>query len=218
MLRQVWRPALLAAGLVVAGLVLQRVPLGGSAGTLTQLAAMRGPGGALLFVAVATVLCAVGLPRQIAAYGAGYAYGVWPGIILVLAVQLIACAANFYWARLVARDWAQRLMRRRWHGRLAKLDAFLTENPFSATLTLRLLPVGNNLALNLLAGLSGIAAVPFLAGSAIGYLPQTVIFALIGGGVRVDRSLQLAVGVALFAISAAVGILLLRRFRAVVPV
>ncbi|MFQ3622569.1 MAG: VTT domain-containing protein, partial [Acetobacteraceae bacterium] len=131
------------------------------------------------------------------------------GTQLALSAMILGCAASFFYARLIGRDWA----RRRISGRLARLDRFLAENPFTATLTMRLLPVGNNLALNLLAGLSGVAAVPFLAASAVGYLPQTVVFALLGKGVRVDGVVQIALGAALFAASALLGLLLLRRHR-----
>ncbi|MDT8262249.1 TVP38/TMEM64 family protein, partial [Roseomonas sp. DSM 102946] len=72
----------------------------------------------------------------------------------------------------------------------------------------------NNLALNLLAGLSGVAAGPFLLGSAIGYVPQTAVFVLLGEGVAVNQSTQIALGVALFALSALLGWWLLRRHRA----
>jgi hypothetical protein len=44
-------------------------------------------------------------------------------------------------------------------------------------------------------------------------LPQTVIFALLGAGVQVQRSEEIAVGIALFAIAAALGLILLRRWR-----
>jgi uncharacterized membrane protein YdjX (TVP38/TMEM64 family) len=97
---------------------------------------------------------------------------------------------------------------------LRPLRDILAGSPFNATLALRLLPVGNNLALNLLAGMAAIGLVPFLAASAIGYLPQTVVFALLGKGVRVDGAWQLALAVALFVVSAAIGFLLLRRHRA----
>ena len=90
----------------------------------------------------------------------------------------------------------------------------LAGSPFNATLALRLLPVGNNLALNLLAGMAGVSLVPFLAGSAIGYLPQTVVFALLGKGIRVDGAWQLGLGVGLFVVSAVIGLLLLRQHKA----
>ena len=43
---------------------------------------------------------------------------------------------------------------------------------------------------------------------AIGYLPQTVVFALLGKGIRVDGAWQLALAVALFVVSAALGFVL----------
>jgi uncharacterized membrane protein YdjX (TVP38/TMEM64 family) len=62
--------------------------------------------------------------------------------------------------------------------------------------------------------MAGISLLPFLAGSAIGYVPQTVVFALLGKGIRVDGAWQLALGVALFVVSAAIGLVLLRRHQA----
>ena len=44
---------------------------------------------------------------------------------------------------------------------------------------------------------------------AIGYLPQTVVFALLGKGIRVDGAWQLGLGVGLFVVSAVIGLLLL---------
>jgi uncharacterized membrane protein YdjX (TVP38/TMEM64 family) len=54
----------------------------------------------------------------------------------------------------------------------------------------------------------------FLAGSLVGYVPQTVIFALLGSGVHVGERQQLEAGVALFFASAALGALLWQRGRA----
>ena len=76
---------------------------------------------------------------------------------------------------------------------------------------LRLLPVGNNVLLNVAAGVSGVSAGWFLVGSAIGYLPQTIVFALLGGGTRFDRRLELALAAGLFLASALVGLALYRR-------
>ena len=74
--------------------------------------------------------------------------------------------------------------------------------------------MGNNLALNLLAGMAGIAPAPFLAASALGYLPQTVVFALLGKGVRVDGAWQIGLAAALLAVSVGIGFGLLRRHSA----
>jgi len=196
------RPALLLAGLLAAGLALRALPPG--AGGLAH------PGqGAGTFVLVAALACAVGAPRQAAAFAAGYAFGFWEGAGLAWLASALACIGNFAWARAVGREWVKRRLR----GRLARLDRFLAAQPFTATLTLRLLPVGNNLVVNLAAGVSAIAAGPFLAASVIGYLPQTAIFALLGEGVQVARATRIAIGVALFAASAISGAMLLRQLR-----
>lgn len=206
------KPLLLLLGLLLAGGALRLVQMQGGANLLAGLSASRDPRAALGLVAVGTLLCAVGLPRQLVAFAAAYAFGAAPGGALALLVQVLSCCLDFAWARAVARDWASRRIAA--SPRLARLDDRLAAHPFSATLTLRLLPVGNNLLLNLLAGVSAVPALPFLAASTLGYLPQTAVFALIGSGAHVARGTQLLIGLILFAVSAAVGILLLRRTKA----
>jgi uncharacterized membrane protein YdjX (TVP38/TMEM64 family) len=208
------RLLLLAAGLAAAGLVLRE--LGAAPGTEWVDRHVRGQGalGEAVFLAVGAVAAAVGVPRQGVAFLGGYAFGAARGSGLALAAQLLGCALSFYWARLVGRDWAERRLAGRFGRRLRPLRDALADSPFGATLAIRLLPVGNNLALNLLAGMSGIAALPYLAGSAIGYVPQTVVFALLGKGVRVDGLWQVALSAALLAASVALGLRLLRRHRA----
>jgi uncharacterized membrane protein YdjX (TVP38/TMEM64 family) len=161
----------------------------------------------LTLLGAGAALTALGVPRQAVAFAAGYGFGAWRGGALAMAAQMLGCCADFWWARAVAREWAVRRLR----GRLARLDAALAARPFLATLTLRLLPVGNNLLLNLLGGISGLRARPFLAATLIGYVPQTAVFAVAGSGVHLDRSVQLTAAAVLFAISAALGLVLLRR-------
>jgi uncharacterized membrane protein YdjX (TVP38/TMEM64 family) len=96
---------------------------------------------------------------------------------------------------------------------MARLDAQLSAQPFMASLTLRLLPVGNNVVLSLLAGLSSVSAPAFLVASAIGYVPQTLVFALLGSGVQVSHTEQIVLGGVLFVASAVLGIVLMRRWK-----
>lgn len=198
------QPALLFLGLIVAGLALRGMGL--DAGI-----AIAGRNGPAAFLIVAAAACTVGIPRQVVAYAGGLAFGFWVGAALALAAEAIGCAADLFWARLAARTWAVRWLARADGGRLDRLHRFLVANAFTATLTLRLLPVGNNLLLNLLAGVSGVAAGPFLLASVLGYVPQTVVFALLGGGMRVSQGAQVALAVGLFAVSIALGLILLRR-------
>ncbi len=209
------RPLLLLGGLVGAGLLLRLLPAGGVAGLLAHEAGEGGPWQAIDLAALGAALCAVGVPRQVVCYACGLAFGVREGALLALAAQLAGCAANLLWARLAARDWAaRRLSGRLSGGRLARLDRAIAERPFAATLSLRLLPVGNNLLLNLAAGVSSVAAWPFLAASALGFVPQTLVFALAGSGAQIGHGTQLLLAGLLFAVSAALGWFLLARMRA----
>lgn len=209
---------LLAAGLGLAGWLLRE--MGGAPGGDQAEAWVQRFGlqqtlwGEAAFLAVGTVACAIGVPRQAVAFLGGYAFGPVLGGALSLLAQLLGCAAAYGWARLVGRGWAERRLAGRFGRRLRPLRDSLAASPFGATLALRLLPVGNNLALNLLAGLSGIPAAAFLVGSLVGYLPQTAIFALAGAGVAVDRTSQLVLAAVLFLGSALIGVWLLRRHRA----
>jgi uncharacterized membrane protein YdjX (TVP38/TMEM64 family) len=208
------RAGLLAAGLIIAGLLLRA--LGAAPGTewVDLYVRDRGLTGEALFVLAAAAATLVGLPRQIVAFLGGYAFGTMLGVALALIAQLLGCAIAFAWAGAVGRGWVERRLSGRFGPRLKPLVETLRAHPFQAALALRLFPVGNNLALNLLAGVSGIAAPPFLAASALGYLPQTVVFALLGKGVRVDGLWQVALGAIGLALSVALGLWLMRRHRA----
>ncbi len=199
-----WKPALLAIGLISVGLMLRAVGF-------NDLVTRAGSGGPWAYVGIGAVACAVGVPRQAVAYAGGLALGFWPGAVLALLAEIMACIANFAWARAIGRGWAERWMRR--GGRIERMERFLLGNTFGATLAIRLLPVGHNLSFNVLAGLSGVAALPFFAGSAVGFVPQTVVFALLGSGVRVAESTQIVLGAVMLVASIGLGIILLRRGR-----
>lgn len=213
-LRALGKLALLALGLALGGWLLRT--LGAAPGTEWVDRYVRGEGlwGEAVFVLAAAAATAVGVPRQAAAFLGGYGFGAAVGTALALAGQLLGCAASYGWARLVGRGFAERRLAGRFGHRLRPVRDALAASPFGATLALRLLPVGNNLALNLLAGMAGLPALAFLAASAVGYLPQTVVFALLGKGVRVEGAWQLGLAVALFAVSVGIGLWLLRRHRA----
>ncbi len=205
---------LMVAGLALGGFLLRA--LGAAPGTEWVDLYIRDQGllGETLFVLAGAAATAVGVPRQAVAFLAGYAFGTVIGVGVALAAQLLGCALAFFWAGAVGRGWAERRLAGRFGPRLRPVVETLRENPFGAALALRLFPVGSNLALNLLAGMSAIPALPFLAASALGYLPQTVIFALLGKGVRVDGAWQLALSGLLLAVSVGLGLWLMRRHRA----
>jgi uncharacterized membrane protein YdjX (TVP38/TMEM64 family) len=195
------KPLLLLAGVAALAVGLRLL----SGNHLALFAVRHGPAGISLFILAAAAACAFGLPRQLVASAASASYGLWAGVAIALMAQILGCATDFLWARFIASDWAQR----RISGRAARINQFLTAHPGSATLMLRLFPLGNNLALNLLAGVSTMRALPFLTASLLGYVPQTLVFALVGTG----RTVHLSLGAALFAVSSLLGLWLAKRHQ-----
>ena len=169
----------------------------------------RGLTGEALFVLAAGLATAFALPRQLVAFLGGYAFGLAAGTLLALAGAALGCALTFMFARWVARDWVSRHL----PARIRKADAFFLEHTFSMTLLIRLLPAGSNFLTNLAAGVSSARFPLFLAGSAVGYIPQMVVFALLGSGINLDPALRISASVVLFFVSAGLGIYLFRRFR-----
>lgn len=172
---------------------------------------VRGKGlwGEALFILVGASFTALGMPRQVVSFLGGYAFGFWLGTLLSLLATLLGAMGVFYYARFMGRDF----LARRFPGRLKKIDDFLSGNPMTMTLVLRLSPFSSNLVANLAAGVSGVRALPFFAGSAIGYLPQTIVFALLGGGMELDPVTNTILSAALFVVSTVLGLWLWRRYR-----
>ena len=172
---------------------------------------VRGKGitGELLFVAVGGVVTALAVPRHVVSFLGGYAFGLVLGTALALAATELGCVLTFFYARLVARP----LVSARLGARVRRIEDFLAANPFSMTLLIRLLPVGNNFATSLAAGVSRVPAWPFLLGSLLGYLPQTVVFTLAGSGIEMGGGPRVALAVLFFIVSGAIGIWLYRHYR-----
>ncbi|MBK8906661.1 MAG: VTT domain-containing protein [Rhodospirillales bacterium] len=206
------------AALALVTILIRGAGLDGGLDALTAWidAEVRGRGlmGSLMFVAAGTLITGAGLSRQAVAYVAGYAFGVAIGSGLTVLATVAGCALAFSYGRFFGRAFVMK----RYSRRLAKIDRFLCTRPFLMTLAVRLLPIGNNLVVNLVAGVSGVPAPAFLSASALGYVPQTVVFALMGSGLAEGIMaggimINTAVAIALFLVSASIGVYLCRQYR-----
>jgi uncharacterized membrane protein YdjX (TVP38/TMEM64 family) len=197
--------------LVAVGYVIKTTGLGSSIDKAWIDSDILGQGfsGELLFLGVSLLFTAIGLPRQVICFLGGYAFGLIEGTILALLATVLGCVIAFFYARMLGRDFVVS----RFPGRVKNIDDFLRDNPLSMTLLIRLLPLGSNLVTNLAAGVSSVRPVPFFQGSAIGYFPQTLVFALVGSGISVDPELRIAISVILFIISGILGVSLYRKNR-----
>jgi len=167
----------------------------------------KGAAGVLLFVLVCCLLGSVGLSRQVIAFLGGYAFGFSQGVMLSMVAVVAACITTFYVSRTLLRAYLEN----RFSARIQQIDAFLHENTFTMALLVRLLPLGSNWMINIAAGGSSVRKYPFFLGSALGYIPQMLIFSLLGSGTRVDQFWQVAIAMALFVLAATLGIVLYRK-------
>ncbi len=197
--------------LIAIGYVLESGLLGGLLSEDWIDREVRGKGipGELLYVAVGGLVTAVAVPRHVVSFLGGYAFGLGLGTALALAATEIGCVLVFFYGRFIGRP----LVSERLRARVRRIEDFLAANPFSMTLLIRLLPVGNNFATCLAAGVSRVPARPFLLGSLLGYIPQTMVFALAGSGIEMGASFRVALAVLFFVVSGAIGIWLYRRYR-----
>ena len=172
---------------------------------------IRGQGvrGEMLFVGIAVLFASFGLPRQVVAFMAGYGFGFSSGVGLALLAIISACALSFSYGYLGSVIFSSAKMPLR----MQRLAGFIKDNTFTSTLMIRLLPAGSNLLMNLTAGAIRVRRIPFFSGSLLGYIPQTLIFTLIGSGVNVDPGQRISLGVVLFLLSALLGVYLYRRYR-----
>ena len=160
------------------------------------------------FLVFSGVLVAIGCPRQAVSFFAAYFFGLWTGIMLALGGTILGCVLTYSTARLFSQFFKGVL-----GGKLKIAVEFWRENTFFATMIWRFLPAGSNFLTNIAAGVLGLPAMLFFAGSGVGYVPQTIVFALMGSGVEVGSTTRISVSIGLFVLSAMLGLMLYARYR-----
>jgi uncharacterized membrane protein YdjX (TVP38/TMEM64 family) len=128
------------------------------------------------------------------------------GMVVSTLCTVIGAALCFSSSRWLLRGFVSR----RFGHRLTRLESLLEQRTWLKALMIRLLPVGSNLLTNILAGATRIHALPFLAGSMLGYIPQMLVFSLIGSGIGVSDQYQLVLSIVLFIIASLIGTYLYR--------
>lgn len=149
----------------------------------------------------------LGVPRQFAAIACGYILGQWAGMLVALLAAVSACFLTSIMARFMFADFVGR----RFHKQQNAIYQFLSINEFTKALIIRLLPVGSNFLTNVVAGSCNIKLAPFIAGSALGFIPQMLIFSLVGAGVRLSSSTHILSAGALFVVALILGFWLYKQ-------
>ncbi|MCS5564132.1 TVP38/TMEM64 family protein [Marinobacter sp.] len=161
----------------------------------------QGIPGLLVTTLVAALFTGIGAPRQILAFVLGFALGGMSGALLSTLATALGASGCFFTARWLL----QTSIYGRLGSRMRVIEELLQEQTLLKILMIRLLPVGSNLATNLVAGCSNVRFPPFLIGSTFGYFPQMLVFALAGAGIGNADQIQLALSAALFVIASLIG-------------
>ncbi|QJR81485.1 VTT domain-containing protein [Alteromonas pelagimontana] len=165
--------------------------------------------GILNFILLSVLLVSLGFPRQLSAFIGGYTFGFAEGLLYSTLAVTVSCGTVFFISRYFARP----LVTRYFNPKIIILDKFLNSEPFIKSIIVRLLPLGNNLLTNLIAGVSRIRPIPFISGSAIGFTPQMAVFALMGKGIMINSEIKIIISTLLFTLSGALSGYLVKKYR-----
>lgn len=153
--------------------------------------------GGIMFILLLTPAMAIGLPRQFAALSAGFLFGASLGTFIATLSATLGCLLTV----LLSRNLLSKRVQHHYPRPLAKVQSFFQHDTFIKALIIRLLPAGSNFLTNILAGTANSPIKAYILGSALGFIPQMLIFSLIGAGLQVNSQQQLFAGGALLIIA-----------------
>lgn len=140
--------------------------------------AASGVGGQAAFVGLYVLACVAFLPGSVLTLGAGAAFGLWKGFLLVSAGSTLGACAAFLTGRYLLRDWVSR--------RLGKFPAFAAvaaavgQEGGKVVFLTRLSPVLPFNLLNYAYGLTTVGLKEYAVASWLGMMPGTFLYVYIG--------------------------------------
>ena len=139
-----------------------------------EIAQAAGPAGAFVYGLAYVLACVLLFPATLLTLGAGFLYGTWLGVAVVLPASVLGATAAFLVARHVARDAvAARVKGRRV---FEAVDRAVARRGFRTVLLLRLAPVLPFNLLNYALGVTSVSLRDYVLASALGMLPAIVLF------------------------------------------
>ncbi len=125
-----------------------------------------------LFVLAYALIAAVGLPAAPLTLAGGAIFGLTLGSLLNWTGAVLGASGSYLLARVLGKDALRGIA-----GKLGgKLEALSTEHGFSSVFRLRLIPVVPFNVVSLAAGAAGVPFREFIAGTALGIIPGTIIY------------------------------------------
>jgi uncharacterized membrane protein YdjX (TVP38/TMEM64 family) len=163
--------------------------------------------GYLSALVLLAILTSIGLPRQVAAFSCGYIFGIIYGTLIATLAATIGCMLTLFIAKFFFRE----KVLDAYPEKLNRLSTFLSTHTFSKAFIIRLLPAGSNFLTNILAGIANIKFIPYVTGTCIGFIPQMLLFSLLGAGVKVGEKQQILLSLCLLVVALVLGYVLYRK-------
>lgn len=166
---------LLAVGAFVA---IRFLPLGEWMEAFNEWTSSLGWIGVLVFILAYAVGAVLFVPGSVMTIGAGLAFGLWKGVIVVSTGATLGAALAF----LVARHIARGLVKSKAEGseKFRAIDQAVGEQGWKLVGLLRLSPVVPYSLSNYFYGLTAVKFWPYVLASWIGMLPGTVLYVYLG--------------------------------------
>jgi uncharacterized membrane protein YdjX (TVP38/TMEM64 family) len=146
--------------------------------SLAERARRTGGAGVAFFFLAYVVATVAFLPGSILTLAAGFAYGPLWGLAIVSPASVAGATAAFLLGRTLLRDWAIR--KTRGSPQLRAIERAVEHEGFKLILLLRLSPLIPFNVLNYALSLSNVRLATYVAASAIGMLPATVLYVYLG--------------------------------------
>ncbi len=150
--------------------------------------------GTVAFILVGSIMAGFGLPRLVISTIAGMLFGACAGFLWGILTSLFGATINFLWARFFMRGPILRHMPKKmipWYNRF-------NQKGFKYMLFIRLFPLSNSTATNILGGVSRIPYISFISATIIGWIPLAIVFSLFGSSASKRDFKQLLLGVIIF--------------------
>jgi len=157
-----------------------------------------------VFAITGIVYTALGGPRQVLAFACGCVIGGVPGALLSTLLTGFGALLAICCVRHIGTAWAST----RYGDWVIIIRQLLARDTWLWICTLRLMPVGSNLATNIAVGLARLSMPAVFWGSLLGYLPQMLLFSFAGAGLALHDEQQLWLGLLTLALSTALALYL----------
>jgi len=171
-------PLLLVGALLVLVLVLWMFPVHHYLLGLVDWIRSAGWTGVFVFVPVYVAATVLFLPGSVLTLGAGFAYGIGFGTLIVWVASNLGAFVSFLLGRTLAREWvAARVLA---NPRFAALDQAVATEGLKIVMLTRLSPVFPFSLLNYAFGVTRVSRRDYVLGSLVGMLPGTLMYVYLG--------------------------------------